>query len=201
MSNPYLSQIKKLKLGKSNTGFTLIEILVAAIIIGVISAIAAPNLIGLMNFTRVKQGIAQVEGGIKEGQRQATRLGKRCIVTINTADNEITAQTVEATPVNCLLSNRELNDSLEIATNVVDNGTTNNFDITFSSKGSTNYTLADTAKSGAMFIVYMTNGTEEQRCFVIADGLGLSRIGNYDGDPTAAPEDLEPDDCITISSD
>ena len=112
-------------------GFTLIETLVTAVIIGIVAAIAAPNLIGLMNATRVKEGIAQVEGGIKEGQRQATRLGKRCIVTIDTADNEITAQTVEATPINCLLSNRELNDSLEIATNVVENGTTNNFDIKF----------------------------------------------------------------------
>ncbi len=182
----------------TNKGFTLIEILVTAVIIGIIAAIAAPNLIGLMNFTRVKEGIAQVEGGIKEGQRQAIRLGKRCTVTIDTADNEITAQTVEATPVNCLLSNRELNDNLDIATNVDNNGTANNFDITFSSKGTTNYTLADPAKSGAMFIVYMTNGTEEQRCFVIADGLGLARIGNYDGDPTAAPADLEPDDCIPL---
>ena len=182
----------------TNKGFTLIETLATAVIISIVAAIAAPNLIGLMNFTRVKEGIAQIEGGIKEGQRQAIRLGRACIVTINTADNEITAVTNEVPPNNCLLSNRELNDNLDIATNVDNNGTANNFDITFSSKGTTGFTLADPNKSGAMFIIYMTNGTQEQRCFVIASGLGLARIGNYDGDPTAAPADLEPDDCIPL---
>ena len=161
-------------------GFTLIETLATVVIIGIVAAIAAPNLIGLMNRTRVKQGIAQVEGGIKEGQRQAIRLGKRCTVTVDTVNNEITAQTVEATPVNCLLSNRELNDSLEIATN--------NAVITFSSKG--------TPDNGteSIFVVHMPNGTNERRCLIVSPGLGIMRTGEYNVDPAT----LNVDNCIAL---
>ena len=164
----------------TNKGFTLIEILVTAIIIGVISAIAAPNLIGLMNATRVKEGIAQIEGAIKEGQKQAIRLGKRCQVSVDTVNNEITAQTVEATPVNCLLSNRELNDSLEIATN--------DAVITFSSKG--------TPDNGteSIFVVHMPNGTNERRCLIVSPGLGIMRTGEYNVDPAT----LNVDNCVQL---
>ena len=47
-----------------------------------------------------------------------------------------------------------------------------------------------------MFIVFMTNGTDEQRCFVIGDNLGIARTGNYNGDPTAGAGALEPNNCI-----
>ena len=161
-------------------GFTLIETLVTAVIIGVIAAIAAPNLIGLMNATRVKEGIAQIEGAIKEGQRQAIRLGKRCTVTVDTVNNEITAQTVEATPVNCLLSNRELNDSLEIETN--------DAVITFSSKGIPDNT------TDSIFVVHMPNGTNERRCLVITPGLGIMRTGEYNVDPAI----LDVNNCVQL---
>ena len=150
-------------------GFTLIETLATVVIIGIVAAIAAPNLLGLMNSTRVKQGIAQIEGAIKEGQKQAIRLGKQCQVTIDTANKRITAQTVEATPVNCLLSNRELNDSLEIATN--------DTAIIFNSKGT-----PDNATE-SIFVVHMPNGTSERRCLVITPGLGIMRTGEYNIDP------------------
>ena len=58
---------------KFNQGFTLIEMLVTIIIIGVIASLAAPNFLGLLNQSRVKDGLAQVEGAIKEAQRQAIR--------------------------------------------------------------------------------------------------------------------------------
>ena len=152
-------------------GFTLIETLATVVIIGIVAAIAAPNLLGLMNATRVKQGIAQVEGAIKEGQKQAIRLGKRCQVNIDTANKRITAQTVEATPVNCLLNNRELNDSLEIETNDTDTA------IIFSSKGTPDNTTE------SIFVVHMPNGTSERRCLVITPGLGIMRTGEYNIDP------------------
>ncbi|NJL51996.1 MAG: type II secretion system protein [Hydrococcus sp. SU_1_0] len=65
---------------KSSSGFTLIEMLVVFIIVGVIAAIAAPNFLGLLNQSRVKDGLAQVEGAVKEAQRQAMRRGKPCKV-------------------------------------------------------------------------------------------------------------------------
>jgi prepilin-type N-terminal cleavage/methylation domain-containing protein len=41
---------------KSNKGFTLVEMIVTVIIVGVIASIAAPNLLGLLNQSRVKDG-------------------------------------------------------------------------------------------------------------------------------------------------
>ena len=165
---------------KNNQGFTLIEMVSAVIVLGIVAVITMPSLVGWMNYTQVKQGIAQIEGAIKEGQRQATRMGKPCQVTIDTANKRVTAQTVEATPVNCLLSNRELNDNLDIETN--------DATITFSSKGT-----PDNA-ADSVYIVFMTNGTDKQRCLVVSPGLGIMRSGRYNGDPAT----LDSNNCVAL---
>ena len=53
-------------LKKSNKGFTLVEMIAAVIIVGIIAALAAPNLLGMLNQARVKDGLGQVEGAIRE---------------------------------------------------------------------------------------------------------------------------------------
>ena len=174
MSNPFLDhlfQTKKLEGRKSNTGFSLIETLVTAVIIAIVAAIAAPNVLGMINSNRVKKGLVDLAGAIKEAQSQAIRESDSCTVTIDTADKEITGP--------CLLSTRNLNENLDIVTNIANNGTADNFDITFSSKGTTD-------DAGTMFVIYMTNGTTKQSCFVLDSLLGATRSGDYDGDPTAA---------------
>ncbi len=88
---------------KRNSGFTLIEMLVTIIIVGVIAAISAPNLAGLLNRYRVNSALEEVEGAIKEAQKQAMRSGKSCTITINTVSKAISG--------GCLLSTRNLNDS------------------------------------------------------------------------------------------
>ncbi len=160
-----------------NQGFTLIEILTVAIIIGIVSAIAAPNFLGLLNRNRVNQGLTELEGAINEAQRQAIRTGKSCTITLDTVNNSISG--------GCLLSTRNLNENLEIATNLTNNGTANNHDIDFSGKG-------NTSNSGAIFVLYMTNGTTQQKCFVIDNTLGAMRTGDYTGDVT---ETLNVDNC------
>ena len=182
MSNPFLDhlfQTKKLEGRKSNTGFSLIEILITLVIIGILAAIAAPNILGMINSNRVKKGLVDLSGAIQEAQSQATRESDSCTVTIDTADNEITGT--------CLLSTRNLNENLDIVANIANNGTANNFDITFSSKGTT-------TDAGTMFIIYMTNGTTKQSCFVVDSILGATRSGDYDVYPID-PADLNTNDC------
>ena len=142
-----------------------------------ISAIAAPNLIGLMNATRVKEGLAQVEGAIKEGQRQAIRTGKSCTVNI---DNPSTGYNY-VRGASCLLSERKLPTNAKIATN--------DTAIIFSSKGTPDNGV------GSVYVVYMENGTNEQRCLVVNPGLGIMRTGEYDGDPTGT---LNVDNCVAL---
>ncbi|MDJ0533853.1 MAG: prepilin-type N-terminal cleavage/methylation domain-containing protein [Xenococcaceae cyanobacterium MO_207.B15] len=153
---------------RKNQGFTLIEMLATVIIIGIVAAISAPNLLGLLNRNRVNQGLTELEGAIKEAQRQAIRSGEGCTVTINTSNKSITG--------GCLLSTRDLDENLDITTNVT--GTANNYDIVFSGKG-------NTSNSGAIFVIYMSSGTDQQKCFVIDNTLGAMRTGDYTGNPTA----------------
>lgn len=153
---------------KNDQGFTLIELMVVLIIIGVIAAIAAPNFIGLLNRNRVNEALSTLVGAIKETQRQAMLNSQLCRIDIDTNTNILAGN-----PSSCLLSNRNITDSVIIRTNIP--GATPN--ISFSHKGST-------TKMGT--IVVSNENTNLQKCFVIALGTGITRIGTYTGSNTGS---------------
>jgi prepilin-type N-terminal cleavage/methylation domain-containing protein len=166
-----------LKQGKNNhypqgkcgdRGFTLTELLVTLIIIGVIAAIAVPNFLGLLSRHRLESSLQQLLGAINEAQRQAMMQGKSCRVNISPSTHNITASTA-----GCLLSDRQINPEITIRSNFP--GTTPN--ITFSYKGST-------TRMGT--IVLSSDHTNSQKCFVIALGTGIKRVGDYNGSKTGS---------------
>lgn len=142
--------------------------LVTIIIIGVIAAIAVPNFLGLLNRNRVNQAQRQVEGALKEAQRQAMRKGKQCSIDISTS-----SKTISSSTNGCLLSNRNLNDLVQLNSN----STT----ITFSGKGNI------TGATPPVLVVSIPNGTNLQRCVVIDSLLGSLRSGNYSGTIPTTP--------------
>jgi prepilin-type N-terminal cleavage/methylation domain-containing protein len=151
------------KYNRDNHGFSFTELMTVLIIIGIIAAVAIPNLLGLFNRQRVNEAIVTVVGAIKETQRQAMRQGKRCRININPS-----TKILSATPAGCLLNNRTIDKNVIIRTNL--SGATPN--ISFSYKG-------NTTKMGT--IVLSSNFTDTQKCFVISLGLGIMRTGNYIG--------------------
>lgn len=142
-----------------NQGFTLIETLIILVIIGILSAIAAPSFLSMYKRNKVNDALIQVQGALQEAQRQAIRNNKSCTVTIDTTNKKVTAP--------CLVTgDRILDSSISIATNETS--------IQFSIKGT--ITLAD-----AGTVVLSNPDTSKKSCLVISSPLGIMRTGEYSG--------------------
>lgn len=153
---------------KSDHGFTLLELMIAFSIVVIIAAAASPSFLGLLHRIKVDSSLQQLLGAVKEAQRHAMRQGKRCQININPNTNVLTA-----TPPNCLLNSRKIDESIIIRTNL--SGSIPN--IYFSHKGNTT----------TMGTIVLSSGlTNAQKCFVISLGLGIMRTGNYSGSKTGS---------------
>ncbi len=161
----------------SDRGFTLIELMIAILIVGVLAAMSSPSLLGLLSRYRVHAAINQLEGAIKETQRQAIYLGNICRINVNPDTNIISGN-----PTQCILSNRIILNEIDIRTNLLGNPP----NISFSPKG-------NTTKMGT--IVLSSKNTDLQRCFVIALGTGITRVGKYMGNKLGSVSSTK---CMTI---
>ena len=106
-----MSDLKKIP-PRKESGFTLIEMLAVVVIVGILMAIAIPNLLGVLRQNQVNTSLQQIYGAIKEAQRQAMRQGRLYRINIDTANNKLTGN-----PSNCLLSDRAINENVTIRTN------------------------------------------------------------------------------------
>ena len=157
---------------KKNSGFTLTEMLVTAVVFGVLSAVVAPNLMGLLHRARVNDGVASVEGAIKEAQRQSIRYSQSCDIGFATEIiNGKSKQVVRtgAAPANdrCLLDKRVLYERVTIEPQDGFAGP-----ITFSSKG--NIDLA-----GDLMIKVSHNNISTSKCLLISGIFGDIKTGIY----------------------
>lgn len=147
---------------RSDQGFTLIELLIIVVIVGILTAIAAPSFLALLNRSRIHDALVAVEGALKEAQREAVKRSTSCTITLST--NSVTGP--------CLVTgSRNLKNEIQLATNISGSPAT----VTFSHRGTV--TLSDTGT----IVLYRSDSSNGQRCLVMSSPLGIVRTGNYSG--------------------
>ena len=187
-------------------GFTVIELLIILLIVGTLSAMSVPSFLGLLNRSKVNNAVAQVQGALQEAQREAIRKSRICKVYVpdkTYLPNGTYLPYGTELISNCFVTNDKLSkglssfgipdglpsktlDVVAIATNLT---TTPAKKITFSFRGNTN--------TEGKFVLYMpANSTQEKRCLVISNGIGLMRTGKYSGS-TSSATDINAGTCIT----
>ena len=164
---------------KQNSGFTLVEMVVTAIVVGVIAAIASPNLLGLLNQNRVREGMRQVEGAVREAQKQATRKGATCSIRFTTTGTGTNKRSIikvvdDANPnpfAGCLLNTREL--PRDVSFGLKGTGTIEaDNDLSFSAKGNPN-------PRNHIYYIEHPN-VKDKKCVEIRGLFGEIATGNYD---------------------
>ncbi|NCS29069.1 MAG: prepilin-type N-terminal cleavage/methylation domain-containing protein [Microcystis aeruginosa F13-15] len=186
-----------------NQGFTLLEILVALAIAGILAALTGPNLLAWLNSNKVQEATDAIQSALQDAQKQAIRLGRIC--TINFTDEtgtgptvyqQITALDEDSKPdPGCLLATNTNEGSLNLPQEVF--MVVNNFPtlglspgIRFSFRGHVPG-LKFTAPDGpAIIVLYPAANAsaapypnQERKCIVIASLLGIIKQGTYNGDP------------------
>lgn len=153
----------------ANRGLTLIETLVVFIMVGVLAAISAPSFLSWLESRRVAQAMAQLEGALREAQREAMRSNSTCQINIPAGANP----TITATPVGCLPTGPRSLENVTVRRNSDADGL---HQIRFGFQGRTPNT--------GTAVVALTANPTLQRCLVMSAGLGIMRTGIYSASDT-----------------
>jgi len=165
---------------KTSQGFTLIEQLIIILMVGILASMVAPSFQGISNRSKVNAAANQLQGALREAQRQAIRKSQDCTVTLPATNTTSPKIPPSGTTNPCLVTGtRTLND-VTIRHNLGSLTPAN--EITFDLRGG----LA----AGGTIVLSIPNGTPQQKCIVISGSMGLIRSGNYlQTDTTGTDED------------
>ena len=192
-----------------NQGFTLLEILIALAITGILAALTGPNLLAWLNSNKVQEATDSIQSALRDAQRQAIRLGRIC--TINFTDGTGTGPTVyrqiTASEPGCLVATNTNAGSLRLPQeifmvvrnfpNLLPGGSSPG--VQFSFRGHVpGLTFLPRATQAIIVLYPAANATaapypnQERKCLVIASMLGMVKQGTYNGDPLT---DLDANNC------
>ncbi len=161
---------------RSSKGFTLTELLIVMLMIGILSAISAPTFMGLLNRNRVSNAAIRLKSALVEAQTNSTRIAKSCTLTIPSG-NSVTL--VESITGRCWRTGAD--SFTDINLSIVDTANTppTSLPITFDFKGRVTLASASSGGSDTRAIVISSSNTTYQRCVMISYPLGIVRMGTY----------------------
>ncbi|MEY3555319.1 MAG: hypothetical protein RLZZ580_1373 [Cyanobacteriota bacterium] len=188
-----------------NQGFTLLEILIALAITGILAALTGPNLLAWLNRNTVQEATDSIQSALRDAQKQAMRRGRICTINFTngtgtnpTVYSQITALDKDSKPdPGCLVMANagSLNLPQEVFM-VVRNFPTlgSSPGVQFSFRGHvpglTFEPETDPSKTDnrAIIVLYPAANAsaapypnQEQKCIVMASLLGIVKQGTYTG--------------------
>lgn len=162
---------------KAEQGFTLIETTIIVMIVGILSAIAAPSYLAYNNKRKVNDAVVKVKGALQEVQREAIRKSRLCSVDFIT-DITTNPTTYKITSPCLVTGDRTLLKGVAMANNI--EGT-----IKFSFRGNAAFdvtpSVGSTDTSGKIILFNSGPPISNKKCIAISQGIGIIRTGNYGG--------------------
>ncbi len=172
----------------NENGFTLLELIVVMLFVGIIMAISAPSFSALNQRNKVTQDLTSTKNALLEAQRGAMRRGKDCELSFSASGvAPATISVVNTNSGNCL-SGDSLNGSSfiqrtlnNVSMTVYRDGTSGPISsptLTFDYLGNLNETAPIT------IVLKHNSNTGQQKCIVVSQPLGLIATGKYTGSGT-----------------
>jgi prepilin-type N-terminal cleavage/methylation domain-containing protein len=193
-----------------NQGFTLLEILVALAIMGILAALTGPNLSAWLNSNKVKEATDVIQLALEDAQRQAIRRERICTINFTnpTGTNPTVYSQITASEAGCLVAINDKASPLippELLPENANAGSlslpqeifmvVNNFPtlgsspgVQFSFRGHVPGLTFDPPEDQAIIVLYPAADAtadpypnQERKCLVIASMLGIIKQGTYNG--------------------
>lgn len=172
----------------SQKGFSLLEVLVVTILLGIMATIAIPNFLGQKRQQEANIAFTQLKSALLEAQANAIRISDDCDVTI-TQNNNTNEYTINGSPI--FVDHDDNPDTDEIISNCVPSSATIDgkaVSISTSKAAGLPQTISfnfqgETANMQTFWIErndFSGNPIQDTgKCIVLSNALGMIRTGAY----------------------